>query len=473
MGMANPDHVRRLCEGARAFNAWRDQHPDIVPDLAGIELTLGQRQLGPSNGGPINLGRANLERAMLRHATLVEANLKGACLRGADLARARLNGARLDKADLTDAMLDEADLQDAILEGAVIAGASLAGVANFTRDQLAATRGRETGRGPAPGSADQIATENRTAEEIAGQPGTTTTEDAETGFAVPDSDDPFELLGLEPSAKPDDIRAAYRQLAKLYHPDINPGKDAELRFKLVTEAYRNLLSPPESPPRRWRFYRSWAAVGLTFALMMLGPSIALLWFLHVPLSIPLFTFWHRPAASNAPMAFDDHASGALAPAPLPEQAERKQLPRPAAEKRAVTEAPAEEPVTEKKAIAQSPSAKSATQSEAVPPTPPVEPAPQDEALAQVPPTRPAVKDEAVAPALPEEPVPEKQAVAQTPPAKSTEDEAVTGAPTSQRLRIKRSHRRQFQNLRLRIRPLPARLPQSLSRSRTPSRRHQL
>jgi molecular chaperone DnaJ len=48
----------------------------------------------------------------------------------------------------------------------------------------------------------------------------------------------YEVLGLDRSATDDQIKKAYRQLAKKYHPDLNPGdKTAEENFKEVSEAY--------------------------------------------------------------------------------------------------------------------------------------------------------------------------------------------------------------------------------------------
>ena len=55
----------------------------------------------------------------------------------------------------------------------------------------------------------------------------------------------YETLGVPRKANADDIRKAYRKLARKYHPDLNPGdKSAEDRFKNVQEAY-DILSDPK------------------------------------------------------------------------------------------------------------------------------------------------------------------------------------------------------------------------------------
>src|SRR5579872_5453312 len=66
------------------------------------------------------------------------------------------------------------------------------------------------------------------------------------------AEDPYRTLGVNREASADEIRRAYRKLAKKNHPDLNPGnKAAEDRFKAIASAY-DLLSDPE---KRARFDR--------------------------------------------------------------------------------------------------------------------------------------------------------------------------------------------------------------------------
>ncbi|WP_234731134.1 DnaJ C-terminal domain-containing protein [Acidocella facilis] len=59
------------------------------------------------------------------------------------------------------------------------------------------------------------------------------------------ADDPYKILGVKKEASADEIRSAYRKLAKKHHPDLNPGnKAAEETFKSISGAY-DLLSDAE------------------------------------------------------------------------------------------------------------------------------------------------------------------------------------------------------------------------------------
>jgi uncharacterized protein YjbI with pentapeptide repeats len=141
--MANDEHGALLKQGVAAWNAWRKENWNVVPDLS--EANLSGANLSGANLRRANLSRANLSRANLSGANLGWAHLSGADLRGArlmfefaraanlsyanliraDLSRANLSRAHLSGAKLSMAILSEANLRQANLSRANLSGANL------------------------------------------------------------------------------------------------------------------------------------------------------------------------------------------------------------------------------------------------------------------------------------------------------------------------------------------------------------
>ena len=56
--------------------------------------------------------------------------------------------------------------------------------------------------------------------------------------------DPYSVLGLSPGASQEEVKRAYRQLAKKYHPDLNPGDaDAARKMQQINAAYEQIQNP--------------------------------------------------------------------------------------------------------------------------------------------------------------------------------------------------------------------------------------
>jgi uncharacterized protein YjbI with pentapeptide repeats len=149
--MANEGHVALIKQGVKVWNKWREENPDIMPDLnsailsdanlIGVDLSnvdlngahfistnlryasfrfanLDCANLRNASLKGTNFRRASLKGANLSYANLECATLLGASLKGANLHRAILKGANLERALLLDADLNGADLRHALLKGA-------------------------------------------------------------------------------------------------------------------------------------------------------------------------------------------------------------------------------------------------------------------------------------------------------------------------------------------------------------------
>jgi len=120
--MANPEHLAILKKGMEAWNEWREQNPEIRPDLAGASFL-------PTVLSGTNLSRANLRGVCFSWRNLTRANLSHADLSGADLGWANLTGADLTGADLGDANARYCHFCQSNLTKARLTGAKLYGTA--------------------------------------------------------------------------------------------------------------------------------------------------------------------------------------------------------------------------------------------------------------------------------------------------------------------------------------------------------
>ncbi|MEO0758322.1 MAG: DnaJ C-terminal domain-containing protein [Cyanobacteria bacterium J06648_16] len=80
-------------------------------------------------------------------------------------------------------------------------------------------------------------------------------------MAATDFKDYYDILGVSKTANADEIKRAFRKLARKYHPDVNPGDaKAEAKFKEVNEA-NEVLSDPEKRKKYDQFGRYWQQAG--------------------------------------------------------------------------------------------------------------------------------------------------------------------------------------------------------------------
>ena len=116
--MADQKHVELLRQGEGVWNRWRQENPNITPDLRQAELQGSQ------------LVFCNLSGADLREARLMGADLRSTNLTAADLRGVKINDARAPYADFSNSQLQRAylwgsDFREAVFRGADLSGANL------------------------------------------------------------------------------------------------------------------------------------------------------------------------------------------------------------------------------------------------------------------------------------------------------------------------------------------------------------
>jgi len=132
--MANQEHLKILAKGVDAWNRWRKNNPDLLPDLRLAYLNdviLPGADFSNTDFSGADLSRANASAAIFSEAKLHEAdfrraNLTGANLTNADLTDCYMWGVNLAGANLTDVDLSGSILLQAELQGANLTGATLA-----------------------------------------------------------------------------------------------------------------------------------------------------------------------------------------------------------------------------------------------------------------------------------------------------------------------------------------------------------
>lgn len=67
-------------------------------------------------------------------------------------------------------------------------------------------------------------------------------------------DDPYKVLGVSPEASDEEIKRAYRKLAKQYHPDLNPGdQEAAQKMQAINAAYEQIKDPDKARQRSYGY----------------------------------------------------------------------------------------------------------------------------------------------------------------------------------------------------------------------------
>src|SRR5262245_52085415 len=102
--------------------------------------------------------------------------------------------------------------------------------------------------------------------------------------------DPYQVLGVLPGAPDEEVKRAFRRLAKQLHPDLHPNDaNADRAFRDITRAYQTLSDPRSReahdaaytsrprPPRRLGFRARAATSVAAFALTVCSVSAAVLW----------------------------------------------------------------------------------------------------------------------------------------------------------------------------------------------------
>jgi uncharacterized protein YjbI with pentapeptide repeats len=141
--MANKEHLEIIKQGVETWNAWRQAHPDIIPDLSyvnlgGTHLRYKNAQYRPAGFPDVAWQEPILQKPELQRINLSRARIYGtyfgeAQLQDANFQVAEGNGVDFRDADLQRADFSHAGIQDSNFTGANLQHAAFEGYANLLR----------------------------------------------------------------------------------------------------------------------------------------------------------------------------------------------------------------------------------------------------------------------------------------------------------------------------------------------------
>ena len=119
--MADPEHLAKLKQGVKVWNGWREESPDISPNLKGADLQEGFLQRVSLNGADLSAADMRGSSTLLCHfqeARFAETRLDEIQMQGSDLSSAEFSDASLRQASLRECMLNGTRFTRCDLEGA-------------------------------------------------------------------------------------------------------------------------------------------------------------------------------------------------------------------------------------------------------------------------------------------------------------------------------------------------------------------